>query len=211
MRFGTFAVSAVAAMGAALAQQSAPPQRTMTTRPVSSVASDSKPATGAPSKGANQSADSRIPDSAGAFDSLNKSLEDLNAIRDGNLSLVQKDGCAPELASRIADLKAKLNGSDAAVAAPAAPRVLEKTGDADPLTVANEWFKPAGASKQTAPSRTRESSLLDAVLNSTPAPAERSTDPRASGVEHNNKLSEAERASVQSELEQLSNACAAKK
>ena len=39
---------------------------------------------------------------AGAFDTLGQSMRDLNAIRDANLSRVQKDGCPPEIASRIA-------------------------------------------------------------------------------------------------------------
>lgn len=211
MRLETLIVfSAFVAIAPALAQQSEPPQRTLTTRPDSSISSDSKPAAGVPSKGTNPSADSRTPDS-GAFDSLTKSLQDLNVIRDGNLSFVQKDGCSPELASRIADLKAKLNESDASVAAPTAARTPEKTSDDDPMAVAKDWFKPASTSKQAAPSRTRESSLLDAVLNGTPAAPERSTEPKASNGEHKQNLSEAEMASVKSELEQLLNACSAKR
>lgn len=211
MRFGTFVVfSAVVAIAPALAQESEPPQRTMTTRPDSSVTSDAKPAAGAPSKGANPSGDSRTPDS-GAFDSLSKSLQDLNVIRDGNLSLVQKDGCAPELASRIADLKAKLNESDEAAEPPAAAKTAEKTRDADPMALANDWFKQASGSKQAASNHMRENSLLDAVLNGTQGAPERSTGMKSSRGEHGQKLSEAEMASAKSELAQLSRACAAKR
>lgn len=206
MKFGTLLVlSAVAA----LAQQSEPPQRTIISRPDSTAASDPKPAAGTPSKGANPPASSRA-DSA-AFDSLSKSLQDLNVIRDGNLSLVQKDGCAPELASRIADLKAKLNAPDSSVAAHATAKPQEKTSDTDPMAVANDWFKPASTSKQTAPRSTRESSLLDAVLRRTPAAPERPAEPDAPGGGQNQKLSDAEMVSVKSELEQLSSACAAKR
>ncbi len=207
MKFGILLVfSAVAA----LAQQSEPPQRTIISRPDSTVASDPKPAAGTPSKGANPLASSRAADSA-AFDSLSKSLQDLNGIRDGNLSLVQKDGCAPELASRIADLKAKLNAPDSSVAAHATAKPQEKTSDTDPMAVANDWFKPTSTSKQIAPSYTRESSLLDGVLRGMPAALERPAEPDASGGGQSQKLSDAEMVSVKSELEQLSSACAAKR
>jgi hypothetical protein len=198
MKFGTLLVFAAVA---ASAQQSEPPQRTITSRPVSMVTSDPKPTAGTPSKSADPP--------AASFDSLSKSLQDLNAIRDGNLSLVQKDGCAPELASRIADLKAKLDAPDSGVTTPAAAKPQAKAGDADPMAAANDWFKPASASKQTAPSSTRESSQLDAVLRGTPP--ERPAELKSSGSEPGQRLSKAEMASLKSELEQLSSACGAKK
>lgn len=255
-----------------LAQQSTPPQRTITTRPDSTVSSDAKPASGTPTnpaaaleqyrqmwqrmtpaqqkaivsaggptpeqfertlmgrgatsvKGANAASapDPRAADS-GSLDALSKSLQDLNAVRDGNLSLVQKDGCAPELASRIADLKAKLrsdefelNGTEPAAAPPTDTRMPEKGNAADPMAVASDWFKHPGDPKQTArpedSSRTRESSQLDAVLSGTQAPAaaERRVDPKSPEAEQNRKAIEADMARVKSELEQLSGACAAKK
>src|SRR5215831_7313646 len=42
---------------------------------------------------------------AGTMDSLSNSLQDLNAIRDGNLTRVQKEGCSPETAARLTELR----------------------------------------------------------------------------------------------------------
>lgn len=255
-----------------LAQQSTPPQRTITTRPDSTNSSDAKPASGTPAnpsaaleqyrqmwqkmtpaqqkaiasaggptpeqfertlmgrgpalvKGANADAtpDPRAADS-GSLDALSKSLQDLNAVRDANLALVQKDGCAPELASRIADLKARLrsdefelNGTESAAASATDTRAPEKTNAADPMAVASDWFKHPADPKETAraedSNRTRESSQLDAVLSGTqaPAPTERRIDPKSPDAEQNRKAIEADMARVKSELEQLSGACTAKK
>jgi len=274
MRFGVLLLISAAACWPALAQQSNPPQRTITTRPDSTVSSDAKPATsstpvnpaatleqyrqmwqrmtpaqqkaitsaGGPTpeqyermlmgrgatlvKGAASSPDPRAADS-GSLDALSKSLQDLNAVRDANLSLVQKDGCAPELASRIADLKAKLrsdefelNGTESPAAIPAdahAPEKANAANAADPMAVAGDWFKHPADPKQAArpddSSRTRESSQLDAVLMGAPAPAapERHFDPKSPEAEQNRKAIEADMARVKSELEQLSSACAAAK
>lgn len=169
---------------------------------------------------------------SGAFDALTKSMQDLNAVRDGNLSLVQKEACAPELASRIADLKAKLrndefqlNGTEvpsAAAPAAAAPAAdahpAGKPNASDPLAVANDWFKhPADAKAPAAPqestSRTRESSQLDAVLAGAQpsAPAERRADAKSPETTQNKQMIEADMARVKAELEQLSGACASAK
>jgi hypothetical protein len=276
MRFGTLLLISAIACWPVLAQQSTPPQRTITTRPDSTVSSDTKPPSSstpsnpaaaleqyrqawqkmtpsqqkaiagaggptpeqyermlmgrgaASTKGANPAStpDPRAADS-GALDALNKSLQDLNAVRDANLSLVQKDGCVPELASRIADLKAKLrsdefelNGTESPAAAPTDIHSPEKASAAnatDPMVVASDWFKHPADPKQTArpddSSRTRESSQLDAVLTGTQAPAapERRLDPKSPEAEQNRKAMEADMARVKSELEQLSSACAAAK
>ncbi|HLN02960.1 MAG TPA: hypothetical protein VK335_26965 [Bryobacteraceae bacterium] len=274
MKFGTWLMIAAAGCWPALAQQSNPPQRTITNRPDSTVSSDAKPASsgtptnpaaaleqyrqawqkmtpaqqkaivsaggptpeqyermltqrGTGAKGANLPAtDPRAADS-GALDALSKSLQDLNAVRDANLSLVQKDGCAPELASRIADLKAKLrsdefelNGTEAPAAPPTdahTPEKVNAANAADPMAVASDWFKHPADPKPTArpddSSRTREASLLDSVLTGTQAPVapERRFDPKSPEAEQNRKAIEADMARVKSELEQLSSACAAAK
>ena len=177
-------------------------------------------------KGAVSSSDPRAADS-GSLDALSKSLQDLNAVRDANLSLVQKDGCAPELASRIADLKAKLrsdefelNGTETPAAAAPDAHTTEKTNTAnaaDPMAVAGDWFKRPADPKQTARPdefiRTRQSGQLDAVLAGAQAPVapERHFDPKSPDAEQNRKAIEADMARVKSELEQLSSACAAAK
>jgi len=275
MRFGVSLLISAAACWPALAQQSNPPQRTITNRPDSTVSSDAKPASsstpanptaaleqyrqmwqrmtpaqqraitsaGGPTpeqyermlmgrgptsaKGAVSSSDPRAADT-GSLDALSKSLQDLNAVRDANLSLVQKDGCAPELASRIADLKAKLrsdefelNGTESPAAGPtdahASPEKANAANAADPMAVAGDWFKHPADPKQAArpddSSRTRESSQLDAVLMGAPVPSspERHFDPKSPEAEQNRKAIEADMARVKAELEQLSSACAAAK
>jgi hypothetical protein len=163
---------------------------------------------------------------ANAFHALSTALEDRNAIRDGNLSLVQKDGCPPELASRIADLKAKLQGYEYELTGATAPanatgqRSLEKSGGPDALLVANEWFKRApdrqpaatGSDSEGAGNRTRESKLLDAALAGTETGVvpER-IDAKSPAAERNRKVVEQDMARVKAELEQLSGACAARK
>ena len=177
----------------------------------------------ASAKGAKDAGPDSTAANSGAFDALSKSLQDLNAVRDGNLTLVQKDGCAPELASRIADLKARLrsdefqlNGTEAPAAASTDPHTSEKTS-ADAMAVAGDWFKHPPDSKPAAhvddARRTRESSQLDAVLAGAPsAPAaEGRKDPNSPAAEQNRKILEADMVRVQAELDQLSSACAAAK
>jgi hypothetical protein len=176
---------------------------------------------------ANQppAADSGHAADAFALDALGKSLQDLNAVRDANLFLVQQNGCAPELAARVADLKAKLrsdefelNGSELPTAAPPTEaHTAAKANVTDPLAVASDWFNRPADSKQAGvpsdSSRTRESALLDAVLVGATAPAAppRRTDAASPEAEQNKKRIEAEMARVRAELDQLSGACAAAK
>jgi hypothetical protein len=110
----------------------------------------------------------------GDLDSLSKSLQDLNAIRDGNLARIQKDNCPPEIASRTAELRSKLesdevelNGGRPAAPLPAAGPA-KKSGQADPLAVAGDWFKrPAGqksGASDAGNGNARGVNLLDDVL-----------------------------------------------
>jgi hypothetical protein len=266
MRSGALLIAI--AVTTAWSQQNNPPQRTITSRPDSTSASDAKPApAGAPAnfaaqleqykqawqkmtpaqqklivsaggmtpeqfermltgkgpqaKGAIPATDTRGADT-GSLDVLSKSLQDLNAVRDGNLLLVQKDGCPPELASRIADLKAKLRSDEldwngAAVPSAVAPaaRQLDNGNGPDAMAIAADWFQRPADSKPTAVStdanRTRESKLLDAVLSGTPAAPtpERNIDPKSPEAEQHRKVLEADIARVKAELNQLSGACAA--
>jgi len=161
---------------------------------------------------------------SGAFDALSKSLRDLNAIRDGNLSLVQKGGCPPELASRIADLKGKLQAYEtelSGAAAPAGPgaaaRSAEKADQSDPATplaLAADWFKRPAAAEPAAGSsarnRSREGQLLDAALAGTDTATvpERRIDASSPDAERKRKVVEDDMARVKAELEPLSAACA---
>ena len=155
-----------------------------------------------------------------SIDSLSKSLQDLNAIRDANLGRVQKGGCPPEVAARIADLKGKLqayeaelNGVDAAAAAPGRPTV--RSGANDPLSLAGDWYKRPAGQETAAPSagtrESRESKLLDEVLAGGAAnpPPQRRIDPKSPEAEQKRKAVEQDIARIKAEIDQLSGACAA--
>jgi hypothetical protein len=130
------------------------------------------------------------------LDSLTRSLENLDTIRDANLGRVQNQSCPPEVAARIADLKAKLErsepGSDMrAETRLAASRARENTRPPDPSAIANDWFKPGSA---TVPSPAADpNQQLVAVL---PAKETQRTP-----------VDEHEMARARLELEQLSGAC----
>jgi len=167
-----------AALGCA--QTAPPPQRTQTSRPTNTATpkSPTPPA-----------------DAAGALDSLSNSLQDLNAIRDGNLTRVQKDGCPPDVSARLAELRAKL--AEVSGDAPAKP--AEKTA-ADPQAIAAAWFKPA-PSQPPAPKpvvETRESKQLADVLPEAPA-----AKPVAPARQDNG----AEIARLKAEITRLSGTC----
>jgi len=164
----------------------------------------------------------------GDLDSLSKSLQDLNAIRDGNLVRVQKDNCPPEIASRTAELRSKLQNDEFELNGGRPPAPLpttgsaKKSGQADPLAVAGDWFKrPAGqksAASDSGNGNARGSSPLDDILPS----AQNVTEPAAAApkpgiapdspeaVQKRNALQE-DITRIKAELAQLSGACGAPK
>jgi hypothetical protein len=172
--------------------------------------------------------DSGNPIDSNAFDSLSKSLQDLSAVRDGNLWRVQKDGCPPEIASRMADLRARLEtdevelkGGESSAPAAASTDSKQKAGSADRLAIAADWFKqPASTEASTAASGSaatggnlRESKLLEAALagnRSAAAPAS-PVDPKSPEGERARKTAEEDIARIKGELAQLSGACTAPK
>jgi hypothetical protein len=171
--------------------------------------------------------DSGNPIDSNAFDSLSKSLQDLSAVRDGNLWRVQKDGCPPEIASRMADLRGKLETDEFELkdgeSTPAVPGAgsKDKTGSADRLAIAADWFKhsadtdasTAAAAPRATDVSSRESKLLEAALagnRSAAAPAS-PVDPRSPEGERTRKAAEEDIARIKAELAQLSGACTAPK
>jgi hypothetical protein len=171
--------------------------------------------------------DSGNPVDSNAFDSLSKSLQDLSAVRDGNLWRVQKDGCPPEIASRMADLRGKLEtdefelkGGESSTPTAAGAGSKDKTGSVDRLAIAADWFKPANTEASTAAAasgatdvNSRESKLLEAALagnRSAAAPAS-PVDPRFPEGARTRKAAEEDIARIKAELAQLSGACTAPK
>ncbi len=138
--------------------------------------------------------------SARALDSLGSSLEDLNTIRDSNVRGLTKDGCAPEVSARIADLKARLQIATGApdVAAKNSRGVREDSGS-ETLAVASNWFKSGSASSSLA-AKDKTNELLDSVLPE--SPARKSVDSR---------LENRDAASLNSEIEHLLATCPAAK
>jgi hypothetical protein len=166
-----------------------------------------------------------------ALDSLTTSLQDLNAIRDGNLGRVQKDGCPPEVTSRLADLRGKLRQYETELTgveapAPSPSQAKERPGLTDTMAIANDWFKRSpqdqpetlgqGAGnpsslRNEADTNNHESKLLAGVLSSAPAAAapERRMDPKSPEALQKQKALEEEIALLKVEIAQLSGACTA--
>jgi hypothetical protein len=152
---------------------------------------------------------------ADALDSLTNSLQDLNAIRDGNLERVQKDGCPPEVTSRLTDLRARLRQKEAELAGADAPGAVpvpakDRTGSADAMAIAGDWFKRPQAAEKTpeAPRDTKENKLLSDVLPAAPAQRTASQPLKA---DKDQKGLEGEITRLKGEIAQLSSACAAVK
>jgi len=127
------------------------------------------------------------------LDSLTTSLQDLNAIRDGNLARVQKEGCPPEVASRLADLRSRLRQADP-------PQPKDRAAAGDPMAIASDWFKQAPKAEAPLPGAdTHDGKLLDNVLG----------ESAARPAETRRKDTEEEIARIKAEIAQLSGACGA--
>jgi hypothetical protein len=144
------------------------------------------------------------PDAAspGAMDSLSNSLQDLNAIRDANLSRIQTAGCAPETAARVADLRLKLRQSEAELSGESLSR---SSTAVDPQIIAADWFKRP-ALDRSEPTDARESRLLTQVLPGGVALPPASAKPRQSAEQK--KALEDEIARLKAEISRLSATCA---
>jgi hypothetical protein len=91
-------------------------------------------------------------------------MEDLNAIRDNNVRSLTKDGCAPEVSARIADLRSRLR---IATGAPDVDGKSSRNAREDPgsetLAMASNWFK-SGSAGSSLTAKDKSSELLDSVL-----------------------------------------------
>jgi len=211
MKLATVSIGVLAA--AALMRGQTAPQRTMTTNPANAAVPKTAPP---PAASPTPKAPAAPPDAAGALDSLTNSLQDLNAIRDGNLNRVQKDGCPPEVSARLADLRGKLHQYEAELSgeapAKAAPSA-DKPG-VDAQAIASDWFKRPQPDRADAASQpavkpqpvSSEAKLLADVLPDAPAPAAK---PRPA-AQPRPEL-EAEVARLKAEIARLSGTCTALK
>ena len=132
------------------------------------------------SPSAKPAAPARDPGSS-AFDALISTSENLNVIRDSNVRRLT-DGCQPDVAARVADLRARLGIKTTAAK-------HDSGVDTAALALASDWIKspvqPAAASTPE-----KKSELLDAVIP---------------GAE---KKSPTDKASLQAELDRLLASCA---
>jgi hypothetical protein len=138
--------------------------------------------------------------SPGAMDSLSNSLQDLNAIRDANLSRIQTAGCAPETAARLTDLRVKLRQSEAELSGES----LSKSSTVvDPQIIAADWFKRKP--DRSEPADARESRLLTEVLPGGAALRVAGVKPQQSAEQK--KALEDEISRLRTEISRLSATC----
>jgi hypothetical protein len=137
-------------------------------------------------------------DAGVTVDSLGNALQDLNAIRDGNLSRIQKDsGCPPETAARLADLRLRLRRAEAELSG----ETLSAAAPVDAQAIAAGWFNRPAPEPESAAAR--ESRLLAEVLPGAAVPAAK---PRQSPEQQ--KALEDEIARLKAETARLSGTCA---
>ena len=111
-----------------------------------------------------------------AFDALVSSTENLNAIRDSNVRRLG-EGCSPDVAARITDLRARLGIKTG-------PVKKDPNSEAAMLSIAAGWFKSAAENPPTAP-QPRKSDLLEAVLPGADRKTEAAQDSTALQAELN--------------------------
>ena len=164
-------LSAAAAALPCAAQQPTPQRTIMENRVIRDAPGDrNKPAQ--PQEGA----------SGRTIDSILDSTTDLNSIRDGYLRRVAGDGCPPDLAIKVADLRARLH-EDAPRMGAAAPanaaqsRQNEDDLESSLLILAAKWFDAAPSSPAVATGmrEAERARLLELVL-SPKAPATAATN-----------------------------------
>jgi hypothetical protein len=146
----------------------------------------------------------------GALDALDSSLRDLNAIRDANVLRLQKDGCPPEVASRIADLKGQLAAAQAELknlGSTDAPAASHSPATADPNDVAMAWFQDAQGDGPRNPAVDSVDSVLPADM--APARTPQNPQPVLAGLRRQPLVQDVAR--IQAEIARLQAACIAVK
>ena len=136
---------------------------------------------GAGDKGKEQAQPPETP-SGRTVDSLVNSTEDLNSIRDGYLRRLSGDGCPPDVAIRVADLRARLQGNGPGAGPGRGAKDDGTTQESSAnlegslLILAAQWYqlRPETTPARAATSANREmerARLLDFVLSPGDAPS----------------------------------------
>ncbi|MFN7997600.1 MAG: hypothetical protein U0Q18_28535 [Bryobacteraceae bacterium] len=120
-----------------------------------------------------------------AMDSILSSTEDLSSIRDAYLRVLSGDGCSPEVAARVAELRALL-GEKKAAGATASLGATEKSAaelEGAMLALALDWYKrpPVESASTLAPAGrdAEHARLLEAALSPQQQPAAAAAGDRA--------------------------------
>ncbi len=143
-----------AALGAIAAAQNPAPQRTILENRVTQ--GKSKPEQPAPAPGQT-------------IDSVLDSTVDLNSIRDEYVRRVAGDGCRPDVAIRVAELRARLQENSPRASQASGPAASSQTSsdlEGSLLILAAGWFQPR--TEQAPPRASHEADcaqLLDFVLS----------------------------------------------
>lgn len=117
-----------------------------------------------------------------AIESILDSTENLNSIRDGYLRRLAGDGCAPDVAMRVADLRARLHDDGSrANAVPATARQQQSQADLEGSLrlLAAKWYDapPATSAAPVIAARDAERARsLEMVLSPKEPPASVATD-----------------------------------
>ena len=123
--------------------------------------------------GANEQNGQQNTPSGQAIESILSSTEDLNSIRDGYLRKLSGDGCSPDVAARVAELRAQL-GEKAESGSRGQPATTQRSAadlESSMLALAADWYnrRPAESSSiASANPATRDAErgkLLESVLS----------------------------------------------
>ena len=137
---------------------------------------------------------------------------------------MQKDACPPEVAARLADLKAKLLGDESELnpgarpvaAAPGASlSESENSARAEASRLASDWFRRPAEQAPGASTASKGNPATAKLLDSGALPINENAAVPASGIDPKSPEAEQKRiaveqdiARVKAEIEQLSGACA---
>lgn len=121
----------------------------------------------------------------GTIDSLLDSTEDLNSIRDSYLRRLAGDGCRPDVAIRVAELRSRLDGNNSPGAGQdgAAKQQTNSEVEGSLLVLAAGWYQARPETAPPRPNRDAERNRLVEYVLSPESPAGAGDSSRADGTQ----------------------------
>ena len=172
VRYSRICGLALASVLSAQAWQSDPLQRTIKEDRVTKAPVGTQ-------NGKAEEPQSNVP-SGRTMNTVLSSTEDLNSIRDAYLRRLAGDGCAPDVAVRVAELKAKLHQDASTTGTQRSSAEIESAL----FALASDWYKnPVGETAQATGANAamarevERARLLDSVLAPRDASAPQAVDP----------------------------------